>query len=72
MRYGSLTIQCNKGQWIRKLIQVQPIAKNALTMLINLSADEEILKYLAEDDAFLETLLSKVTVCRCLASLPMR
>ncbi|PGG97299.1 hypothetical protein GX51_07394 [Blastomyces parvus] len=38
-----------------------PIAKNALTILINLSADEEVLKELAEDDAFLETLLGKVT-----------
>ncbi|KAJ5219770.1 DNA-binding protein HGH1 [Penicillium chermesinum] len=38
-----------------------PIAKNALNILINLSADEEILKLLAEDDAFLETLLKKLT-----------
>ncbi|KAM5434590.1 Protein hgh1 [Microsporum ferrugineum] len=38
-----------------------PIAKDALTILVNLSADEEVLKELAEDDAFLETLLKKVT-----------
>ncbi|EFE44692.1 DNA-binding protein HGH1, putative [Trichophyton verrucosum HKI 0517] len=38
-----------------------PIAKDALTILINLSADDEVLKELAEDDAFLETLLKKVT-----------
>ncbi|CRG88723.1 FAM203 family protein C1020,12c [Talaromyces islandicus] len=38
-----------------------PIAKNVLTMLINLSADGEILKYLADDDAFLEVLLAKIT-----------
>ncbi|KAJ5885336.1 Oligopeptide transporter OPT superfamily [Penicillium taxi] len=38
-----------------------PIAKNALTILINLSADEEILKSLAEDDQFIETLLLKLT-----------
>ncbi|EGC45482.1 conserved hypothetical protein [Histoplasma capsulatum var. duboisii H88] len=38
-----------------------PISKNALTILINLSGDDEVLKELAEDDAFLETLLSKVT-----------
>lgn len=31
-------------------------------MLINLSADEEVLKLLAEDEAFLETLLMKLTV----------
>ncbi|KAK2810466.1 hypothetical protein FQN50_002955 [Emmonsiellopsis sp. PD_5] len=30
-------------------------------MLINLSGDEEVLKELAEDDVFMETLLSKVT-----------
>ncbi|PWY64529.1 DNA-binding protein HGH1 [Aspergillus heteromorphus CBS 117.55] len=38
-----------------------PIAKNAITMLVNLSADEEVLANLAEDDAFLETLLVKLT-----------
>ncbi|KAE8348589.1 hypothetical protein BDV28DRAFT_164264 [Aspergillus coremiiformis] len=38
-----------------------PIAKNALTMLINLSADEEVLTNLADDDAFLETLITKLT-----------
>ncbi|EER28277.1 hypothetical protein CPC735_061500 [Coccidioides posadasii C735 delta SOWgp] len=38
-----------------------PIAKNALTMLVNLSGDEEVLKLLTEDDVFLETLLVKVT-----------
>jgi hypothetical protein len=31
-------------------------------MLINLSADEEVLANLAEDDAFVETLLIKLTV----------
>jgi hypothetical protein len=40
----------------------QPIAKNALTILINLSADVEVLESLAEDNAFLETLLARVTV----------
>ncbi|CAG7986425.1 unnamed protein product [Penicillium nalgiovense] len=38
-----------------------PIAKNALTMLVNLSGDEEVLKLLAEDDKFIETLLVKLT-----------
>ncbi|KAJ5961100.1 uncharacterized protein N7479_008250 [Penicillium vulpinum] len=37
-----------------------PIAKNALTILINLSSDEEILKLLAEDE-FIEDLLAKLT-----------
>jgi hypothetical protein len=32
-------------------------------MLINVSHDEEVLKCLAKDDAFLETLLSRITVC---------
>lgn len=40
----------------------QPIAKNVLTILINLSADEEVLETLVEDDSFLETLLAKLTV----------
>ena len=39
-----------------------PIAKNALTILINLSADQEVLAHLADDDAFLEVLLSKLVV----------
>ncbi|KAJ9487260.1 hypothetical protein VN97_g6062 [Penicillium thymicola] len=38
-----------------------PIAKNALTILVNLSADEEVLKLLAEDEKFIETLLAKLT-----------
>ncbi|KAE8362476.1 hypothetical protein BDV27DRAFT_131397 [Aspergillus caelatus] len=38
-----------------------PIAKNALTMLINLSADQDVLANLADDGDFLETLLTKVT-----------
>ncbi|KAJ5385355.1 hypothetical protein N7517_003266 [Penicillium concentricum] len=37
-----------------------PIAKNALTILINLSSDEEVLKLLAEDE-FVEDLLAKLT-----------
>lgn len=41
-----------------------PIAKNALTILINISHDGEVLKSLANDDAFLETLLSRTTVCQ--------
>lgn len=40
-----------------------PIAKNALTMLINISHDGEVLKAL-NDDAFLEILLSRITVCQ--------
>jgi hypothetical protein len=41
-----------------------PIAKNAFTILINISSDTEILKVLAKDDAFLEALLSRITVCQ--------
>jgi len=42
---------------------MKPIAKNVVTMLVNLSEDEEILTVLAQDDAFLETLMSRITVC---------
>ncbi|KAF4237329.1 hypothetical protein CNMCM6457_001234 [Aspergillus fumigatiaffinis] len=38
-----------------------PIAKNALTILINISSDQEVLANLAEDDAFIETLMVKIT-----------
>jgi hypothetical protein len=41
-----------------------PIAKNALTILINISSDAEVVKSLAKDDALLETLLSRITVCQ--------
>lgn len=41
-----------------------PIAKNALTILINISEDREVLTDLAKDDTFLETLLSRITVCQ--------
>ena len=41
-----------------------PIAKNALTILVNISSDSEVLKSLAKDDAFLELLLSRITVCQ--------
>lgn len=40
----------------------QPIAKNAFTILINLTGDEEVVANLAGDDAFVETLLMKLTV----------
>jgi len=33
-----------------------------LTILVNLSADEEILKTLAEDKEYIEVLLTKLTV----------
>jgi hypothetical protein len=39
-----------------------PIARHALTILVNISEDGEVLKSLAEDDAFLESLLRRVTV----------
>lgn len=42
----------------------QPIAKDALTILINLSAeDEEVLQNLVTDDGFLESVLARITVC---------
>lgn len=41
-----------------------PIAKNALTILVNLTDDEEIVKKLIEDEACLESILRRVTVRR--------
>lgn len=38
------------------------IAKNALTILINLSQDEEVLKSLAEDDTYVECVIGQITV----------
>lgn len=42
---------------------LKPISKSALTILINLADDKEILHKLATDDAFVETLLLRITVC---------
>jgi hypothetical protein len=44
------------------LIIRQKIAEHALTILINLSADREILENLATDDRFLGRVLGRVTV----------
>ncbi|KAL8968566.1 MAG: hypothetical protein Q9197_004808 [Variospora fuerteventurae] len=49
-------------QWLTRENNRQPIAKNALTILINISTDPEILKSLSEDDAFLETIMARITV----------
>ncbi|PQE15233.1 hypothetical protein CJF32_00007876 [Rutstroemia sp. NJR-2017a WRK4] len=43
------------------LTALQPIAKDAITILINLSTDKEVLEYLVTDKEFLSTLLGKVT-----------
>lgn len=40
-----------------------PIAKNALHMLVNLSEVEAVVENLMGDDAFVESLLRRVTVC---------
>ncbi|MCJ1300437.1 hypothetical protein MMC08_003234 [Hypocenomyce scalaris] len=39
----------------------EPIAKNALTILINISNDREVLENIIKDDAFLESLLLRIT-----------
>ena len=44
------------------IVLYQPIAQNALTILINLSQDEEVLGNLVEDDVFVETIMKKITV----------
>ncbi|KAL3704235.1 Protein hgh1 [Talaromyces marneffei ATCC 18224] len=47
---------------LKILVRDHPtIAKDALTMLINLSADGQILRFLADDDDFVELLIAKVT-----------
>lgn len=42
----------------------ESIAKNALTILVNLSEDAEIRENLIKDDEFVESLLRRVTVCQ--------
>lgn len=41
-----------------------PIAKNALTILVNISEDAEVQKAMLDDEGFLESLLRRVTVCQ--------
>ena len=50
---------------LKLLVKDYPtIAKNALTILVNISEDAEVLKSLADDGEFLENLLKRVTVCQ--------
>jgi hypothetical protein len=52
-------------EWLSLCLAVafpQPIAKNAVTILVNLSADPEVLEALATDDAFVESVLSRLLV----------
>ncbi len=42
---------------------MQEIAEHALTILINLTADQSILEYVATDDRFLGILLTNLAVC---------
>lgn len=58
----SSAILCYRKTHVLKWVQL--IAKNALTILINISSDEEILDHLIEDDALLETILGRLTVCQ--------
>ncbi|KAL5120633.1 Protein hgh1 [Pleosporales sp. CAS-2024a] len=54
--------QLEPVKYLKLLIKdYAPIAKNALTILINISSDDEVLNALAKDDALLETLLSRIT-----------
>jgi len=46
-----------------------PIAHNAITILINISNDKEVLETLASDKAFLETLVQRITVRHAIISL---
>lgn len=43
-------------------LSMQPISRNALTILINLSEDPEVLQNVANDEAFQESLMLKITV----------
>jgi hypothetical protein len=48
-----------------------PIAKNALTILVNVSEDTEVLSNLIAGKDFLETLLRRVTVCQSISTRPL-
>lgn len=44
------------------LTSCQQIAQHALTILVNIAADAEVLKFLASDDKFLDVIFSRITV----------
>ncbi len=53
------------ARWLKLCLVVafpQPIAKNAVTILVNLSADPEVLQALATDDAFVQSVLTRLLV----------
>lgn len=45
------------------LIEEQKIAQHALTILVNLAAEKDILEYLATDEKFLNVAFARITVC---------
>jgi hypothetical protein len=59
-------LKCRYASLLWLTGEFQPIAKNALIMLVNLSDDPQILDNLAPDDAFFELLLQRITVCQSL------
>jgi hypothetical protein len=66
----STRLQSQSLQWPlpkRQLRILQQIAKDALTILINLSTDREILENLASDKDFVRTILGRITVCQPLS-----
>lgn len=55
------------------LTEKQQIAQHALTILVNLAADKEILENLATDDKFLAIIFARITVRHsCSTSWPFR
>lgn len=42
---------------------LQKIAEHVLTMLVNLSADPEVLDNLAKDEKFIDVILDHIVVC---------
>jgi hypothetical protein len=46
-----------------RLIISQKIAEHAITMLVNLSSDQEVLEFLAKDEKFLGIVFDLIVVC---------
>jgi hypothetical protein len=46
-----------------RLTIYQKIAEHAITMLVNLSSDQEVLEFLAKDEKFLGIVFDLIVVC---------
>ena len=55
-------VLCGPPKKTSVLTSCQQIAQHALTILVNIAADAEVLNYLASDEKFLDVIFSRIMV----------